>query len=293
MTVPRRRRLRMNEGRLHHRFLYSALASSCVIQEVSCLCPNQTIMSTTNPKITTTEWDDLQIKHGNYAPRPKEVTEEELTGIAIDYAETVDPLAKKTIDELDALEDEAPDDVLQRHREKRLAELRERAARARHGELMHLHKDEYLAEVTEASRNSWVVVALYSEQCETSQRLLHCLDGMARRHADVKFMKGIASKIVDRFPDRNAPTLLLYHGGACAKQLVAAEIWGRRGATPSTEAVTRTLRAAGVLEALSDEEGESFARRKGPVSSFPVGEDRSDDEKDGRGYMSTRVGRRW
>lgn len=81
-------------------------------------------MSTTNPRIVETEWDELQRKFGNLPPKVEEVTEEECTKQLVDKLEQVDPLEGRNLQELDELEDDVDEAVLERYRKKRIEELK-------------------------------------------------------------------------------------------------------------------------------------------------------------------------
>ena len=48
----------------------------------------------------STEWEDIQVKMGNYLPRDKEKTNDEVEKITIETLEKYDPLEKKTLNEL-------------------------------------------------------------------------------------------------------------------------------------------------------------------------------------------------
>ena len=48
----------------------------------------------------TTEWEDIHVKLGNYVPRPKETSNDEIQKMAIEAAEKYNPLEKKTLDQL-------------------------------------------------------------------------------------------------------------------------------------------------------------------------------------------------
>ena len=88
-------------------------------------------MSTTHPDDIETEWDSLQRKFGNLPPKPVRETEEEKTKQLVDALESVDPLASKSLSQLDELEDDIEEDVLQKYREKRIQELKRQQKRNR------------------------------------------------------------------------------------------------------------------------------------------------------------------
>ena len=48
----------------------------------------------------TTEWEDIQVKMGNWLPREKQITVEEVLEQNIEKAEAYDPLRSKKLDTL-------------------------------------------------------------------------------------------------------------------------------------------------------------------------------------------------
>ena len=57
----------------------------------------------------TTEWDDLQVKMGNWLPREKGPTTEEVFQVNQEIAENYNPIENKTAKELDDMCEEDPD----------------------------------------------------------------------------------------------------------------------------------------------------------------------------------------
>eukprot|EP00914_Ancora_sagittata_P006336 GHVO01012877.1.p1 GENE.GHVO01012877.1~~GHVO01012877.1.p1 ORF type:complete len:250 (-),score=66.87 GHVO01012877.1:278-1027(-) len=247
-------------------------------------------MSTTDPKITTTEWDDLQIKYGNYAPRPTEITEDELTNIAIDFAEGADPLSVKTLHQLDELEDEVDEDDLSKYRENRLREMKERLSKAKYGEIYQLYKERYLDDINEASKQCWVVALLYKDDNPLCNMVLTAMTAIAAENRHVKFMKGIAQNLVEKFPEKNVPTLLLYRDGVCKSQIGPTELSANRA--QETKGLLRgALRKHDIIYA-PDSDGEDDRRVKNKFL-MRHNEDESDDEqRDDRGYMNLKLNNR-
>lgn len=143
------------------------------------------------PEGQTTEWDDIQIKMGNKAPRPKREKAPKFEGGA---EEVKDVAWVKRLDEdaLSDIEDEVEDDralkVLRcvnsvpiRHecgwnsttcfesqsncREQRIKELHEAKRQPLFGKLDFIRATDFRQRVTEASADRWVVVTLYKDKC--------------------------------------------------------------------------------------------------------------------------------
>ena len=111
-----------------------------------------------------TEWNDALRKHGILPPKEPSEREKEYEqwDAAVEAERERNPLQDKSLDELDELEDEFDDDrVLQMYREKRMQEMREDMLRKRFGQVFDVSETDFVREVTEASKNSLVVVHLY------------------------------------------------------------------------------------------------------------------------------------
>eukprot|EP00386_Alphamonas_edax_P013317 GDKI01041162.1.p1 GENE.GDKI01041162.1~~GDKI01041162.1.p1 ORF type:complete len:290 (+),score=90.00 GDKI01041162.1:111-980(+) len=287
-------------------------------------------MSTTNPKVTTTEFEDQLIKRGIMEAPKKEVTEEQLTKWAVDEAEKFNPLEHQTLDELNKLEDDVEEDVLEKYRKMRLEQMRKKQQQYRFGELYHLYQDEFVKEVTEASKidpetreksgdavsddedapkrdtGTWVVVHLYQDSVEECVLLNSALMKIAKKFGNVKFMKGKANEIIPNFPDKNCPALLLYRGGMCRKQIIGGSEYG--GVRMTTDSIEWVLAEYGVIK--TELQGDprikfqisTFGRagratynnvygRAGGQKRDSDSEESEESDRDDRGYTSTALGR--
>lgn len=287
-------------------------------------------MSVTNPKITT-EWEDLQVKYGNFIAPKKEETNEEKLKKFLEVAENVDVLEYKNVEQLEELIDESKnqeeEDELQIYRKKRLEELKNKAKLNRFGEVIHLAKDSFIEQVTNASKEcvgtvdecfeenddsrekskitktnsgTYVVVHMYFEHIDLCQKMNKILSILATKFKNIKFTKGIAPDVVPGYPPEKCPTILLYFGGTCRAQIVGADEWGGKAMTAEkVEYVLGTKYK--ILETdVSIEEVKSEGGRKGKIIRYVSAnskecekkEDESDEEHQmmrGKGYMSVKL----
>ena len=186
----------------------------------------------------TTEWEDILRKKGITQPSEEELAlqaaaAEQAGRRAEEASRRIDPLAAHGVAALDALEEEggefADSRALEGYRERRIAELKARAARNRFGELRALSRSDFVAEVSEASKEAWVVVFLHQSHVPDSQLLARVVAPLAAKHAATKFLSIKADACIENYPDRNVPTLLLYHDGMLQSQLVGlGELGGAR-----------------------------------------------------------------
>lgn len=95
-------------------------------------------------KGVTTEWEDLQVKMGNWLPRPRSPTTEEIFQTNLEEAELIDEFGHKKANQLQDMAEEDPDleedEVFKMYREKRLEELKQQSQRPRFGELIEINR---------------------------------------------------------------------------------------------------------------------------------------------------------
>ena len=173
----------------------------------------------------------------------------------------------KELDELEEDDDFCDDAFLAKYREQRISELKNKQKSKVHGEIIEIQRDQWTREINAASALSWVFVHLYEDHVRDCVVLNRVLAEIAKRHAQVKFVKIRAKTAVPDWPDNNLPAAYLYKDGAMRTQLVGSrEI--ATGPPPFTSlSVERKLVELGVLaaadveEEASDEEREESHRR--------------------------------
>jgi len=91
-----------------------------------------------------------------------------------------------------------------------------------HGTVYPISKPEYSREVTEASNQSPVLVHLTSSLgTNVESRVLSELwRRVAADFGEVKFCEIRGSMAIEGYPDKNCPTILVYHKGDIVKQVV-------------------------------------------------------------------------
>ncbi|CAI6007771.1 unnamed protein product [Closterium sp. NIES-65] len=181
------------------------------------------------PEGTTTEWEDLQVKYGNLAPREKPKT---AAWEPAEERKRTDELDTRTADELDDLEDDVDDDrFMEEYRRRRVAELRAAAARPRYGGVERITGPDFVREVTEASQSVWVVVHLFRDSVAACSIISNCLSELARSHPQTKFVRIVSTECIPNYPDAHLPTLLVYHKGALKATLAGMHQFGGKNCT--------------------------------------------------------------
>jgi hypothetical protein len=123
---------------------------------------------------------------------------------------------------LDELEDSEDEGVLQEYRNKRIAEMKALASKARYGSVREITGEEYINEVNKAGDDVWVVLHLYARGVPFCSLLNQFISELAMKYPTVKFLKSIAQTCIPNFPDKNLPAIFIYHNGQIKKQFLGA-----------------------------------------------------------------------
>ncbi|KAL8767496.1 MAG: hypothetical protein Q9209_006003 [Squamulea sp. 1 TL-2023] len=170
-----------------------------------------------------TEWNDILRKHGIIPERPTSPTAvlEEAITKARDQVHK-NRLEDKDLDQLDELEDDEDSDFLEQYRQKRMAELSTISQISVFNQVYPLQKPDYSREVTDASKKAFVLVHLTSSLGTNieSRLLTELWRELARKFGDIKFCEMRGDMCIDGYPDKNTPTILIYHDGDIKRQII-------------------------------------------------------------------------
>lgn len=159
-----------------------------------------------------------------------------------------------TANDLEGKDDD--DDLLSEYRKKRMDELRAIAGKKRFGYVMELHKSDFVREVNEAGEGVQVVMHLYQPYMDLCKRVNEKLSELAEKFPHVKFIRGVADKIIERYPDYRLPTLFLYTNGDIYDTSFGAVDFG--GDECTADSIEWWLASKGVLETNLDEDPTSL-----------------------------------
>ncbi|KAH9597230.1 phosducin [Trypanosoma melophagium] len=227
---------------------------------------------TADQRIRTTEWEDIQYKHGNrvgqYAANELGILAQKIAEANVNTClKAYDPHEERVRDKMERggygteqKEEESgmdhllvgegnddDDEALAAFRRKRLAELKQQQEAQRFGVLRHISSGDYMAEVTEASSTHWVVALLIKPGNNDCERLLSVMKVAAQRHRDVKFLSMISTETIKNFPDRHLPCVLLYKNKQLQQQFTELTSWTSKRKELSLESVERVLHLYGVI----------------------------------------------
>ncbi|XP_063809525.1 phosducin-like protein 3 isoform X2 [Pseudophryne corroboree] len=179
-----------------------------------------------------TEWNDILRKKGILPPKetPKEEEEEEEEEAQIlklqSVVKTYDDM---TLQELEENEDEFSEDderAIELYRQQRLAQWQATQLKNVFGEVLEISGQDYVQEVTNASKDLWVILHLYKQGIPLCTLINQHLAGIARKCKDVKFLKSISTTCIPNYPDKNLPTIFVYRDGEIRAQFIGPLVFG-------------------------------------------------------------------
>lgn len=186
-----------------------------------------------------TQWNDILRAKGILPPKAsKEVTLDEDAVVQMVEQTIKDRSANDgnhghqkniedmTLDELDALEDEEDDRVLQNYRKQRMAEYVAKQQKAVYGSVREISAVDYVQEVNKAGEGVWVVLHLYKSGIPLCALINQYLVRLAQKFPATKFLKSVSDTCIPNYPDKNLPTMFIYHEGDMKAQLVGPIVFG-------------------------------------------------------------------
>ena len=205
----------------------------------------------------TTECNDVLVKKGIIYEAADIIEYREEKALEAALAEEamfsiVDPLEDKKLGELDRLaneDDKYADDVdaLREYRTQRLLELEERSKLKTYAsDVRQIQKSDFVREVTEASKSSWIVLHLYKDSHTACVLMSRALSQLSPKFPRVRFLKIVSTECVENFPDSELPCLIIYHDGELQHQTAGLGQFG--GLQITAESLEWSLSNMGVLQ---------------------------------------------
>ncbi len=102
---------------------------------------------------------------------------------------------------------------------------------ARYGEVREICKPDWIAEVTEGSNDTPVVVHLFENSVLSCSILSQALIGVAKKFPSVKFLCIRSTSAIENYPDYNLPTIFVYKNGELTAQLIGLKELGSKRTT--------------------------------------------------------------
>ncbi|KAI9351058.1 thioredoxin-like protein [Pilaira anomala] len=236
-----------------------------------------------------TEWNDILRSKGILPPKDVE-KDDRMEDAFVDMVrareEKLNSLENKDLDELDELEDLEDDQILNQYRHKRMMEMQALAAKEKFGEVYDISKPDFIREVTEASKDCYVVVHLYKDYIPACKLMNRCLAELAAQFKATKFVRIVSDQCIPNFPDHNVPTILIYGEGDIKANLAGAIQFGGMKMTAKSLRAVLSQYGAVPPEKVPDQNDADNQPKKTIYQSRGTAALSSDEESDDddRGY---------
>merc|ERR1711874_796707 len=171
-----------------------------------------------------TEWNDVLRAKGIIPDKPKEneISEDDIISMmekTIKQKSGVKEYEDMTLDELAEFEDEEEERILDQYRRERMAQIKALQSKSNFGDVRDISAEDYVAQVNKAGEGIWVVLHLYKQGIPLCALINQYLTTLAMKNPTVKFLKAISTTCIPNYPDRNLPTIFVYHEGKMEAQL--------------------------------------------------------------------------
>eukprot|EP00729_Bicosta_minor_P010828 gene10827-34236_t len=176
-----------------------------------------------------------------------------------------------TLDELDALLEDVADDDEEKAREAyraaRIAEMKAAAGKPEFGEIINITGNEYVREINGAGKGVFVALLLYRTDLPVCRLLQQHFATLAPKFKNTKFVQSVAQSCIPNYPDKNLPTVFVYHEDDLKMQFTGPAIFG--GESMKENDVEWALSCSGALE--TEMEGNPRTVHKEGANKAPFG----------------------
>jgi len=177
----------------------------------------------------SSEWQDALVKHKIISKfeRLETVDEKNTKFRKEEKKRKARELEEKELAELDELEDELDERDIYSLRKERIKQMKAAAETNKFGSIDLISEPQFVHEVSNSSLGgNYVICCLFKHTDDVNIYGLKCLAQVARRHADVKFVKIGSKECIHNYPDVHTPTLLVYHDGAAIGHIKRDQLGG-------------------------------------------------------------------
>ena len=101
-----------------------------------------------------------------------------------------------------------------------MAEMIALKQKAKFGSVREISAVDYVDEVNKAGEGVWVVLHLYRTGIPLCALINQFMVQLAGKYPATKFIKSISNTCIPNYPDKNLPTVFIYHKGDLRGQIV-------------------------------------------------------------------------
>lgn len=158
-----------------------------------------------------TEWNDILRSKGIIPKLPKQKEE--------DWEEE-DQTEKVNEEEFNLSDLDEDDEIMEKIRQKRLKEIEELRKKSKYGSILEISGEDWIKEINEAGEDIWVIVHLYKTGVQLCNVINYHFQTLARQFPTTKFIKAVSTTCIPNYPDKNLPTIFVYHNNDMKAQII-------------------------------------------------------------------------
>merc|ERR1712007_281969 len=103
------------------------------------------------------------------------------------------------------------------------AEMKAFQAKSNFGSVREITAVDYVQEVNKAGDGVFVILHLYKQGVPLCALVNEYMNRLAPRFPTTKFIRAISSTCIPNYPDKNLPTIFVYHEGTLKSQLIGPD----------------------------------------------------------------------
>jgi len=133
-----------------------------------------------------------------------------------------------------------------------MEQMKSAAKRELYGVVYSIREQDYVKEVSQAPKDTYVVVHLYASTESDCAILNKYLDVVATKFRSVKFCKIKAQEAIHNYPNHKCPTILIYYNTHIIKQIEKLDYFG--GQRTSSQSIEYMLGQPFTVKPTGEEE---------------------------------------
>ena len=219
-----------------------------------------------------TEWNDILRRKGILPklekPKPEDREEEDMTE------------KKENLDEVNLSDLDDDDEFIEMYRgflkynilffkrnsflgisfvykQQRIKQLQAQLALNKFGSVREITGVDYVEQVNKAGDDIWVILHLYRDGIQLCNVINHHFNNLARKFPQSKFLKSVATTCIPNYPDKNLPTIFVYHEGNMKAQIIGPNTFSNN---LSQDQLEWCLKEIGAVKSLMEENPNKVTR---------------------------------
>uniref|UniRef100_A0A6G3MHH1 Viral IAP-associated factor homolog (Trinotate prediction) n=1 Tax=Henneguya salminicola TaxID=69463 RepID=A0A6G3MHH1_HENSL len=155
------------------------------------------------------------------------------------------------------------DEQLESIRRQRINQIKAFHEKAKFGYVYEITAADYTTEINEAGKDIWVILHLYQENVQKCLSINASMNTLAAQYPMIKFVRSVATKCIQNYPDSSVPTIFIYRNNNLICQYIGQQYFGTPNKVFTDNDLFKILQAHKMVEIYEDcSEDEETAEQK-------------------------------